>query len=64
MGEPLTQDLASPLAERTRPQVSGPEDQHKDEGPEMGGDQAAKSKERDVSDSYLVLQGTRGWAQP
>lgn len=41
------QDLASPLAERTKPQVSGPEDQHKDEGPEMG-DQEAKRERSQI----------------
>lgn len=46
MKEPLTQDLSSPSAERIRPQESGPEDQHKDEGLEVGGHQAAKSKAR------------------
>lgn len=42
--EPLTQDLPSPSAERIRPQESGPEDQHRDEGLEVGGHQAVKSK--------------------
>lgn len=39
MKDLLTQDLPSPSAERIRPQ-----DQHRDEGLEVGGHQAAKSK--------------------
>jgi hypothetical protein len=56
MKEPLTQDLPYPSAERIRPQESGPEDQHKDEGLEVGGHQAAKSK----AEGSGFLPGSQG----